>query len=83
MNKIEITDKRLKLIRLALGRSFFKIVNNKQEEIQDWEYDTFIMAMFSGNPGVNLNGLEDRIRKFQAIVKKILNKSSKDSEEGK
>jgi len=62
MDKIIITDARQDALYVALRRSFFKVIDNKQVELEDWEYKAFIMAMFSGNPGVNLNALENRIR---------------------
>ena len=62
MEKISVDNERLETINTAIQRSFFKIVDNWGSEIEPWRYRAFIRAMFSGNPGVNLNAIEKHIR---------------------
>jgi len=62
MKKIVVDDERLEMVNGAIQRSLFSVVDMWGNELAYWQYQDFIKAMFSGNPSVNLNKIEKRIR---------------------
>lgn len=62
MKKIIVDDKRIDRINTAIQISLFKVVDHWGNELNNEQYQDFIKAMFSGNPGVNMNKIEKRTR---------------------